>query len=299
MLADQNRLPEWSVGLGYLLRDGRVICSQSVKDLRAMAKKEKLPGLCMFCGRTGVTKQHMWPDWLGSVLPREGAEHTQFITRTHFPAPDKFVISPDLQFKRGPVGSRKIRKVCGKCNSGWMSVLENQAKPALAAMIRDEEFNIPTELQRILSAWAAMTAIVAECTDPLSQAIPPQDRVVLMDSLNPPEHWRIWFGRYRGQDWKQRYHHGGMLVARSLAEAPKYGGVPNTQASTFVVGHMLMYACSSTVMSPDTHLVPALASKLVRVWPISDRVFAWPPVDVLGDEEVKWLSNDIYSRCIA
>lgn len=253
----------------------------------------------MFCGRTGVTKQHMWPDWLGSVISREGSEHTQFITRINHEIPGHFVFAPDLQFKRGPAGSRKIRKVCGKCNSGWMSILESQAKPALAAMIRDEEFKISLEMQRRLSAWAAMTAIVAECTDPPSQAIPPQDRSVLMNSSTPPEHWRIWFGRYRGQDWKQRYHHAAVLAATSREEALVGGGVPNTQASTFVVGHMLMYASSSTVMNPDTHLVPVLASKLIRVWPMSGGVVAWPPVDVVGDAEVNWLSDGIYRRRIA
>lgn len=264
-----------------------------------MAKKVKLPGLCMFCGRPGVTKQHMWPDWIGSIIVREGTNHTQSITRFNHVIPGYAVVTPDIQLKRGPAGSRKIRKVCGKCNSGWMSVLETQAKPALAAMIRDEEVEISPEIQRRLSAWAAMTAIVAECTDPPTQAVPPHDRAVLMGASAPPEHWRIWFGRYRGREWKQRYRHIGMLAATSRTEALAHAGVPNTQTSTFVVGHMLVFISSSTLLEPDTDLVPALASKLIRVWPISDDTVAWPPVHVLGDEEVNWLSDDIALRWTA
>src|SRR5947208_778698 len=35
----------------------------------------KPPGKCIFCGGRGLTKEHMWADWLRPYIPREMQEH--------------------------------------------------------------------------------------------------------------------------------------------------------------------------------------------------------------------------------
>ena len=37
----------------------------------APVRRRKPPGRCIFCGKVGLTKEHMWADWLRSYIPRE------------------------------------------------------------------------------------------------------------------------------------------------------------------------------------------------------------------------------------
>jgi hypothetical protein len=34
--------------------------------------KIKSQGLCVFCGRSGVSKEHVWPEWTHEFLSRDG-----------------------------------------------------------------------------------------------------------------------------------------------------------------------------------------------------------------------------------
>lgn len=198
-----------------------------------MSKQSKVSGTCVFCGRMGVTKQHMWPDWLKKVIPREGTEHTQNITRMDMIQRDLVVIRPELHFKRGPIGAKKIRRVCGPCNSGWMSALEGIAKHTLTTMITGNPILLNREMQTAVAAWTMMTAIVAEYTDVPTQAIPPADRRLLMQGNLPNDSWRIWIGKYEGTDWKpQRYRHAGMTAVLNWGHWPLTCPLPNTQSST-------------------------------------------------------------------
>lgn len=67
--------------------------------------------------------------------------------------------------------SFKLKKICECCNNGWMSKLEESAKPLVLAVIRGvrELGSLSEEERRNLARWAGKTAIVeshsvgAEC----------------------------------------------------------------------------------------------------------------------------------------
>jgi hypothetical protein len=70
--------------------------------------------------------------------------------------------------------SFKLKKICKCCNNGWMSKLEESAKPLILGLIRGlRELNsLSEDERRILARWAGKTAIVeshsvgAECPLP-------------------------------------------------------------------------------------------------------------------------------------
>ena len=84
-----------------------------------------MPRECAFCPNTAkLTGEHIWSDWINPLLPGR----KRFNIRNDKRQVIKTWTSPQFNWK--------AKVVCGTCNSGWMSNLENQhAKPSLSALI--------------------------------------------------------------------------------------------------------------------------------------------------------------------
>src|SRR5438477_5572571 len=71
-------------------------------------------------------------------------------------------------FSEGGAFSKKIKVVCGRCNSGWMSRLEKKAGPILRQLFLASPA-APVRLDRgeqdVLARWAAKTAVVISAID--------------------------------------------------------------------------------------------------------------------------------------
>ena len=78
-----------------------------------------------------MTNEHAWPQWLGQGAQVEPTQTTRSIGfgRT---AEDAMTEAPNqIVVKPGSVLTARIREVCADCNSGWMSRLEEDARPIL------------------------------------------------------------------------------------------------------------------------------------------------------------------------
>lgn len=262
---------------------------------RRVAGNNQKRANCVFCNNPGVTKQHMWPDWLKKIIPREGNKHSQNTILTKLISHKTVFVQPDIKFKRGPIGARKIRNVCGKCNSGWMSRLEESARLALTSIVLCEE-KILTEKELLsIASWSAMTSIVAEYTDPKTQSIPEEDRRTIMNHGIPPSNWHIWLGNYNGEKWKQRYRHLGMACAIKAPIIPSNISC-NTQSSTFVVGSLFLYTFCSKIPS----IVPAFSAdieeKLLKIWPTVPSESGWPLGKDISDNDAMSISDLIFKQ---
>lgn len=247
-------------------------------------------GKCIFCGGFGLTKQHVWPEWIQNVLPRDVKKHTQLIMRHSIIQKDNMIIQPEFVFKQGHPGSRKIRNVCCSCNTGWMSRLEEKAKPYLAALMKNEEIILDTDIQRIISSWIVMTSIMGEFTDIKTVSIPTLHRSMLMETEYPPEGWKIWIGWYRGLEWEQRYRHYG-CASVSREQLGKVQPEFNTQHSTFVFGELLIHAISTTLPGYNINFTGMIERKLRCIWPIKEEYINWPPRTALTDEDAMNISD--------
>jgi hypothetical protein len=78
---------------------------------------------CGFCPEiAGITGEHLWPGWFGKKLGRR-----------------KYVISEvqqdgSVNYRPKWALNQKAYVVCGKCNNGWMSDLENKTKKVTNGM---------------------------------------------------------------------------------------------------------------------------------------------------------------------
>jgi hypothetical protein len=208
-----------------------------------MAKPQ---GHCTFCGGTGLTKQHIWPAWLKPLNPSSGPAHAHVTGNfeTFVPIADAPPFA--VKFRQGASGARKIRNVCRHCNNGWLSQVEEHAKPVILALMRGESVTLDGPAQARLAAWLALVTIMIEFTHPPTVAIPAEDRDRLMRDRKPGSKWRIWIARYGGTNWHDHAcRHMGMRLATSPDQAV-YSRQCNTQTTTLVIGQLCAHIYSSS-----------------------------------------------------
>ena len=220
---------------------------------------------CVFCDGTPATKSHIWPDWLGSLLPKAAhhvvnvGEVETFVSEAEGPV-------PLTQVRQGRTGARKPRNTCVQCNGGWMSRIEQANKPILSALILGKPALLQPIDQWLLASLLCLITIRLEFTDPQMQAVPPDDHRTLMTTGTVPfDTWRIWIARY--EDRVHPEDHWTGHFGMQLVTDPAFAIRPhkcNTQVTTMVMGNFLAHLASSTVapIPEGYHGV-----NLTRIWP--------------------------------
>lgn len=257
---------------------------------------EKIAGRCIFCGEGKLSKEHIWANWLREYIPRPLEKHK---VRSALIMPDD--IKEKVQVRSGDPHSRRIRCVCRGCNNGWMSQLQELAKPVLIPLIKGQATIINRKNARLLAGWASMFVMVAEFMNSEMVAVPAQDRAWLRLHKTPPSHWRIWVGSHECTQIS-KWNHNVVTLAHGEDEkgAQSYPPVPNTQTSTFLVGDQLLFHVMSSVVG--RRLVSrwrhpkGIEAKLPLVWPFKGRAFHWPPAGTLSDTEAYEVAEAFFER---
>ena len=168
-------------------------------------------GRCIFCGGTGLSKEHIWSDWLSGLIPRndEHGEHWGRMHRDSGSREVEWTEPPASSARQGSVFQRKVRNVCERrCNNGWMSRVVDRAKPHVERMILGKSFQLDRKEQTDLAAWIGITTVIQEFANRHGvRRIPPEDRTVLMNTEAPPLSWSIWVARYTGEWWAPMGHY--------------------------------------------------------------------------------------------
>jgi hypothetical protein len=89
------------------------------------------------------------------------------------------------------------KRFCKRCNNGWMSDLETDVKPQMAAMMRGSSITIAPSQQIQLSRWLVKTAMAIEFTNPRAKLFfEPRERRLLAEKLQVPAATLIFLARY-------------------------------------------------------------------------------------------------------
>jgi hypothetical protein len=108
---------------------------------------------CVFCGNEGVTREHVWPQWINKLLDERPGDTSMTVRSNR-----------DNKGRKAPRLDMQLRQVSGPCNTRWMCRLEEQAKPILTPMIIGE---MPVELtpvsQSTRANWAMKTVLMSDC----------------------------------------------------------------------------------------------------------------------------------------
>ena len=219
---------------------------------------------CVFCGRSPLTNEHVFPRWLNRYLPQD---RRQQIEISRYGQNGYDIVHPSIGI------DIRVRKVCAECNSGWMSKLEADSIPVLEPLVSTTALQlVSVREQRQIALWATKTAMMADLTqaEPLILA---NARRRLRTHHAIPGGTRIWLGAC-GELYPIATSHTVRLELERLdnPSAPREIGfyVP------LKIGHMCLY-----VYFPGVDVVvrhpPEYHLSLARIWPRRSSNIAWPP----------------------
>lgn len=125
---------------------------------------------CIFCSKplgANRAKEHVVPDWL--------LKHLQIKEDDIFQAVATSSNSAIVERRTIDMDSLVEGRVCDDCNKGWMSGLENEAKPLLMPLIDGKRtvYNLTHQERLVVSRWAAKTSYVLSSATPLKQPAEP------------------------------------------------------------------------------------------------------------------------------
>jgi len=272
--------------------------------------RDKSQGRCVFCGGTGLSKEHIWSDWMGSLFPRnsEHGESWSSMNRDGGSTEIGWTVPPISSARQGSVFQRKVRVVCKRCNNGWMSRVVDRAKPHAKRMILGETFQLNREEQTDLAAWIGITTVIQEFANRLgARRIPPEDRTVLINTEAPPLSWSIWIAGYAGKSWApMRHHHIPMVYSKPPSDEEPNPPSGALQLTTFTLRELLVHVFTSTqaerIEAYRSYIHGASNSeKLQQLWPIVGNTLNWPPSLPFRDREVNslafdWVENQLGPR---
>jgi hypothetical protein len=135
---------------------------------------------CISCGseltKSTRAKEHVIADWLLEAVGMREDELYQVVANSERKTVEKDRKHAFDSFREG--------RVCSQCNAGWMSDLENKAKPILLPLINDESSILGlTDAECVIAArWAVKTAAILSYATPIQRFLDPSFLRVLMEN---------------------------------------------------------------------------------------------------------------------
>lgn len=231
---------------------------------------------CVFCGKEGsLSREHIWPDWLSKMYLRKGDEKHTFGSRTHL---DKDLVRDGTYERPGHLFSLRNRLVCQNCNNGWMSQVENEAKPIIVRMISGEKHKLSRDQLDILSFWIAMKAVTAEFIEKAEslEVTPPEERLSMMEARKIPSYFNIFIGVHStGHNSAWFRHSWTMAYSPNGPSPPLEGRRRNAQSIAFIIGPIFFYILNVRLngfIAKDMFNF----GKLNNIYPSKRQFLRWP-----------------------
>jgi hypothetical protein len=228
-----------------------------------------------------MSKEHAWPNWLLKLL-RTLSKQTVNI---------KAEIDGGRPWTNwhGPKGSIRVAGICKNCNGGWMSELEQEAKPILEPLIRNTESTLDSRQQLIIATWVVKTSMVFDIhrspDNPFYQ--PVQTSHLFNNQTPPPSTFGLWIGRYYGEN--NAFTDGKTLNGFDTKAGRPIKGHVQTMTFGPLVTQVLNVRMpkGQTITSPITlDTVPGeWIQATIRLWPIELKPLYWPPTLSLNDTQ--------------
>lgn len=250
-----------------------------------------MPSRCGFCGALGVTKEHVWPDWLRKVIleSRTSSGKKRFRAEIESGGAAKQFKSESLEMT--------VKMPCRSCNNGWMSALESQGKEFITGMAdRGQTTLLTRDRQIVLSRWAVKTAMVYEFTSPECETkyFTEVERLAFKERLEIPENVWVWTGRYDGA----RPMHSLQRRARGRKPEKDVIRIPTIYSHTFSANFVALqvFAYRRTEGNLSQAASATRKERLMQIWPLdSTNMISWPPNITIDDDAMEILDDRFVS----
>jgi hypothetical protein len=217
-----------------------------------------------FCGGTPVTKEHVFPQWLNRYV---SSEEAQILEQSRYGAGAYDVSRENIGL------DFCVRKVCARCNNGWMSGLEAESIELLDSLINNLELRlISLHDQRRIALWATKTAMVLDNTQ--SEPILPQKKLARLRGHRAiPGGTRVWLGACA----ERHPIVTGLTVRIDTANIDNPGmPLPTGLYTPIKIGYMCLYVYFP-MMDFVMQYPPPYTMAVARIWPRRASDLPWPP----------------------
>ena len=229
---------------------------------------------CVFCEGPHLDREHFWPDWASEML-QKGKENREVVSK--FIEINKLAEPPVEMVRQGAMTTKRIKAVCKKCNSGWMSILEKKAKPTLTKLLAAESFLLTSSQISVLSEWITLKVIVGESRHREDAAILPMERKEFYETRTIPKGLQIWISRCEAPEWQTRYYRNAV----TLADTPVHVQntlAKNTQSTTFGFGNLFVHTMYTNLPNLGLRFQFLPLGIVYRIWPDFENDIEWPPM---------------------
>ena len=147
--------------------------------------------VCIFCcGEARQTKEHAVPQWFAKLKP---ANVSVRVEGEHRNVQKWDILTDKVELK--------VRGCCTECNSGWMSDLEDEARPILLPLIGGQEVQLVVSAQRVIATWAMKTVMVLEYSSASSRLnyFSQEEREALRSERRLPYSTAVFLAGYLGR----------------------------------------------------------------------------------------------------
>jgi hypothetical protein len=255
-----------------------------MKDRRGVSRPATK---CAFCGNTGATKSHVWPEWAEKILPPSATHHETIIGSFATFTPKVRGPALSKKIRPGHIGSRRPRNTCGECNRGWMRRVEEAVMSIMPNLLLGEASILTVFNQRLLAAFLCLVSMRIEASSHKMKVIPVSDRDWLIKNFEPPPDWKMWIARYDGNATEQRYSPMQIISSETETIGVEYC---NTQVTTLVIGQLFAHLFSSTVWPSFPGYEGA---DLAPIWPPRQCDIELSDLPVITEAQVPWLHETI------
>ncbi len=230
---------------------------------------------CIFCGQGGtfgnkMSEEHLWPEWMHPyLLPYVLDHHTR---ASRFRQQPNGVLSED-KIRQGHIFKKRFKFVCQNCNSGWMSGIENDAKPILVPLLEGRRIVVLMSMRRTLAQWLSLKLMLTDCIG-AEPVLHQQERARFKIENKIPDRLKIWIGTHSSPDWYAQYSRhklSATYIPRGAPARNQSGILENMELTAIGIGHLF------TVFYVSGIPIPLKAKSGVRsLWPLQTRGFSGP-----------------------
>lgn len=242
---------------------------------------------CTFCGESDSkpSKEHVLPKWIAREFPDVGTTWKIINRKTEYP------------LKQGKYINITTRHPCQRCNNGWMSELENEAKPILTPLLHGKPSTLTFREQQVIGIWYVKTAMMYDLHSgedgSRSRYFQDHEHRRLMSSLSFEPSYFIYIGKYDGS---------GLLITKEdhVSVAFVWQGAPLGEpvwgyCLTFVIKHLVLQILCVKAPAPFGYYGPDFSDVCVQIGTRLEAI-NWPLAHNLSDESIDRFSYR-WSEC--
>jgi hypothetical protein len=242
-----------------------------------------------------MSEQHVFPDRLRHVLPREHGTRQYGAYDTVRRRGRTIKEDGKVKHNQGSIGATRIRKVCKPCNEGWLNTMEQECFPVVEQLLRGELTAITRADQNRLARIATSIAMVGEWVSKPHVACTQEEREHFRERLEPPPGWYVYLGRNISGKGNPAFYTDGCKSVENGIDGPKHYAT-----YTMMMGSVLLHVFT---FDPDEFFDVDLYAThlgLVSICPATDWIIfpAMPPLDATDIARVRAYARETWRKMV-